>query len=104
MFFFFRLFLFLSLRPIRTIDKNHDDTLPLKKFSSRRERLRILIFTLQMYDDSLYYFIECKKVTKSKCPRESVIIESKTRSGRAKLIAKLNSTNSSHFVSNYLRV
>lgn len=34
----------------------------------------------------------------------SVIIESKTRSGRAKVIAKLNSTNSSHFVSNYLRV
>lgn len=47
--FFFRLFLFLSLRPIRTIDKNHDDTLPLKKFSSRRERLRILIFTSLLF-------------------------------------------------------
>lgn len=64
--FFFRLFLFLflSLRPIRTIDKNHDDTLPLKKFSSHRERLRILIFTLQMYDDSHYFSIILSSVKK----------------------------------------
>lgn len=63
--FFFSSFSFsFFIFTIRTIDKNHDDTLPLKKFSSRRERLRILIFTLQMYDDSHYFSIILSSVKK----------------------------------------